>query len=82
MAEYINTTQPKVMDEAKAFLMKSDSNGNNLFDHLTDVLLKILEEKPQQAFDVFETISTEVKKSKLQPTEDPGHKVHNKTFTL
>ncbi|XP_055083454.1 radial spoke head protein 4 homolog A [Periophthalmus magnuspinnatus] len=48
---------------AKAFLMKSSTKTNtNLYDHLTQVLLKILDERPLDAVDVFEDISRDVKR--------------------
>eukprot|EP00128_Syssomonas_multiformis_P015844 Colp12_sorted_trinity150504_noHs@29147 len=54
--------------QAKAFLLQNSSKSNaNLYDHLSDVLLKVLEERPENAIDIFESISQEVKSAKFQP---------------
>lgn len=33
------------LEEAKAYLLKSDEKGNNLYEHVTNVLLKLLEQQ-------------------------------------
>ncbi|XP_066514702.1 radial spoke head protein 4 homolog A isoform X2 [Hoplias malabaricus] len=54
----------------KAFLLKSSTKTNiNLYDHLTRVLIKIMNERPENAVDVFEELSLEVKCSQLQDTQ-------------
>lgn len=57
------------VEDAIKFLQK-DSGGRNLYDHLSDVLLKVLEEKPSDAVDIFEHISTQVKLSSFQAEGD------------
>jgi hypothetical protein len=52
-------------------ILKEDSNGQNLYDHLTQTLMKILEERPKNAFESFELISAQVKGNPLNP--DPEH---------
>uniref|UniRef100_A0AAV2JI10 Uncharacterized protein n=1 Tax=Knipowitschia caucasica TaxID=637954 RepID=A0AAV2JI10_KNICA len=48
----------------KAFLLKSSSKTNgNVYDHLTQVLVKIIEERPADAVDVIEDISHNVKRA-------------------
>ncbi|GBG32879.1 Radial spoke head protein 6-like A [Hondaea fermentalgiana] len=49
---------------AKAFLLK-DQDGSNLFDHVADVLLKVISERPENALQVFEQLSASVKAGKL-----------------
>ncbi|KAK7901489.1 hypothetical protein WMY93_018258 [Mugilogobius chulae] len=50
----------------KAFLMKSsDKTNTNLYDHLTQVLLKIMDERPRDVVDVFEDISRDVKRAQF-----------------
>ena len=66
---------PSSFDDAKAYLLQSNKNGNNLYDHLTDLVLKLFEQKTENAFDLFESISTEVKSSKLKNPEEPTHQV-------
>lgn len=49
------------LEEAKAFLKQECVDGTNLYDHLSDVLLKILVERPENLHDTFESISAAVK---------------------
>ncbi|KAJ3170630.1 Radial spoke head protein 4 A [Geranomyces variabilis] len=60
---------------AKAFLMsQSDKSNLNLYDHLTEVVMRILETRPADAVDVFETISADTKRSHftVHKTGAPG----------
>eukprot|EP01135_Chromosphaera_perkinsii_P010354 Nk52_evm26s2118 gene=Nk52_evmTU26s2118 len=60
------------VDQAKAYLMtKSTVSGTNLYDHLSDVVLKLLEEKPENACDVFEELSYEIKRSRYLSEQEP-----------
>jgi radial spoke head protein 4/6 len=52
------------LEEAKAFLKKDGADGTNLYDHLSDVLLKILVERPENVQDSFEYVSTVVKQQR------------------
>ncbi|RLN98247.1 hypothetical protein BBJ28_00000034, partial [Nothophytophthora sp. Chile5] len=70
--EIIMTT----LEEAKAFLKKESPDGTNLYDHLADVLLKILVERPENLHESFENLSTLVKQQRYlipqqPPTVDP-----------
>ena len=49
------------LQDSLAYLQKTNSNGHNLYDHLSDVLLRLLENKPANAYDAFENISVDVK---------------------
>lgn len=56
---------------AKAFLQKcSTFTGDNLYDHLTDVLNKILAERPENVIDFFEEYSRKVKEKRFKPLTD------------
>lgn len=47
---------------AKAYLLKTSSkSGLNLYDHLSNVLTKILDERPENVVDIIENISQDVK---------------------
>uniref|UniRef100_A0A5F9CJK4 Radial spoke head component 4A n=1 Tax=Oryctolagus cuniculus TaxID=9986 RepID=A0A5F9CJK4_RABIT len=47
---------------AKAYLLKTSSrSGFNVYDHLSNVLTKILDERPEDAVDIIENISQDVK---------------------
>ncbi|XP_029987330.1 radial spoke head protein 6 homolog A [Sphaeramia orbicularis] len=47
----------------KAYLLKDSTKTNlNLYDHLTRVLMKVMDERPHNAVDVFEDISRDVKR--------------------
>lgn len=53
---------------AKAFLLKSDGEGVSAYDHLSEVLLKVLETKPTDALQSIEKISQDVKRDRLKAT--------------
>lgn len=54
------------VDELRQIL-KEDASGKNLYDHLTELIMKILLERPKNAYDSFELLSAEVKSSPLDP---------------
>ncbi|XP_075997670.1 radial spoke head protein 4 homolog A-like [Genypterus blacodes] len=48
----------------KSFMMKnSDESNTNLYDHMTRLLVKVMEERPRNAVDVFEDMSRDVKRA-------------------
>ncbi|XP_054010347.1 radial spoke head protein 6 homolog A [Hylaeus anthracinus] len=52
---------------AKKFLQKhSPESGDSLYDHLTEVLAKIIAEKPRNAVDIFEEYSRKVKEERFK----------------
>eukprot|EP01038_Epipyxis_sp_PR26KG_P008949 gene8949-12066_t len=53
-------------------ILKEDASGKNLYDHLTEVLMKVLIERPKNAFDSFELISADVKANPLNPDPEKG----------
>lgn len=60
------------LEEAKAFLKKESADGTNLYDHLGDVLLKIIVERPENLHETFENISALVKQQRyLAPQQPP-----------
>ncbi|GLE11725.1 hypothetical protein PINS_up024312 [Pythium insidiosum] len=60
------------LEEAKAFLKKECVDGTNLYDHLSDVLLKILVERPENLHESFELVSTTVKQQRYVPGNPPA----------
>jgi len=56
-------------------LLKEDSNGKNLYDHLTETLMKLLLDRPGNAYDNFELISADVKANPLDPNPSAGKPV-------
>jgi hypothetical protein len=48
-------------------ILKQGQDGKNLYDHLVETLMKILLDRPQNAYDMFELISAEVKANPLNP---------------
>ncbi|KAF1318216.1 Flagellar radial spoke protein, partial [Globisporangium splendens] len=58
--------------KAKAFLKQESADGTNLYDHLSDVLLKILVERPENLSDSFEYISTAVKQQRYVAPQQSG----------
>ncbi|XP_048797122.1 radial spoke head protein 6 homolog A-like isoform X3 [Lagopus muta] len=56
---------------AKAYLLKSSiTSGLNLYDHLVNVLTKILDEQPTDPVDILENISKDLKAAQFQKKMD------------
>ncbi|NIG58228.1 radial spoke head protein 4-like [Pontoporia blainvillei] len=50
------------IQNAKAYLLKSSSkSGLNLYDHLSEMLTKVLDKRPENAVDIIENVSQDVK---------------------
>ncbi|NXC45559.1 RSH4A protein, partial [Penelope pileata] len=59
------------IQNAKAYLMKSSAtSGLNLYDHLANMLTKILDEQPTDPVDIFENISKDMKADQFQKKMD------------
>ncbi|XP_045044635.2 radial spoke head protein 4 homolog A isoform X2 [Desmodus rotundus] len=59
---------------AKAYLLKTSSkSGLNLYDHLSNMLTKILDEQPENAVDIIENISQDVKMAHFSKKLDTLH---------
>mmetsp|Transcript_26581 Transcript_26581/g.58866 ORF Transcript_26581/g.58866 Transcript_26581/m.58866 type:complete len:434 (+) Transcript_26581:82-1383(+) len=56
-------------------ILKEDGTGKNLYDHLTETLMKILIDRPKDAYDSFELISADVKANPLNPDPEKGKPV-------
>lgn len=56
-------------------LLKEDAKGKNLYDHLTETLMKILIDRPENAYDAFELISAEVKENPFDPNPLKGRTI-------
>ncbi|KAM6441621.1 radial spoke head protein 6 homolog A-like [Liasis olivaceus] len=56
---------------AKAYLLKTSvKTGVSLYDHLADMLTKILEERPENPADIIENISKDIKCARFQKKLD------------
>ncbi|XP_073931951.1 radial spoke head protein 4 homolog A isoform X2 [Castor canadensis] len=61
-SEAAPSTLEIAIQNAKAYLLKASSkSGLNLYDHLSNMLSKILDERPENAVDIIENISQDVK---------------------
>ncbi|NXU14583.1 RSH4A protein, partial [Pardalotus punctatus] len=59
------------IQNAKAFLLKTSTrSGLNLYDHLANILTKILDEQPENAADIIENISKDVKWAQFRKKMD------------
>lgn len=59
------------VQNAKAYLLSTSSkSGLNLYDHLSKVLTKILDERPADAVDIVENISQDVKMARFDKKLD------------
>ena len=68
----VNVELPGSVEEAKALLMKTDDNGNNVYEHLSDIILSILEQRPKNALQQFENFSSHVKQARFNAKESSG----------
>ena len=56
-------------------LLKEDAAGKNLYDHLTETLMRIVLDRPANSYDAFELISADVKMNPLNPDPEKGKPV-------
>ncbi|KAK2519915.1 radial spoke head 4 a-like protein [Columba guinea] len=64
-------SQKLAIENAKAYLLESSTvSGLNLYDHLANMLTKILDERPTNAVDIIENISKDVKWAQFQKKMD------------
>merc|ERR1711907_481958 len=61
------------LEECKAFLQRPSAagNGGTVFGHVSEILLKLVEERPVNPVDVFEEVSAAVKQSSYNTTDAP-----------
>ncbi|XP_035688014.1 radial spoke head protein 4 homolog A-like [Branchiostoma floridae] len=61
-----NLQREMEIQNAKSYMLKASTNtGLNLYDHLSRVLTKVLDERPENVVDIIEDISKEAKRSKF-----------------
>jgi len=61
-------TETEELLVAKTFLMKNSVKTNtNAYDHMSQIIMSILDSKIENAVDIFETLSTQIKKKKFVP---------------
>jgi len=53
-------------------ILKEDSTGKNLYEHLTETLMRIVLDRPANAYDSFELISADVKANPMNPDPEKG----------
>jgi radial spoke head protein 4A len=59
------------IENAKSFLLTtSTKTGINLYDHLSKVITRILDERPENVVDIFEDISQDEKRAKFKSSVD------------
>lgn len=56
-------------------ILKEDAGGKNLYDHLTETLMRVMIERPKNAYDSFELLSADVKANPLNPDPTKGKPV-------
>eukprot|EP01147_Barroeca_monosierra_P008244 gene8244-832_t len=56
--------------DAKAFLLEaSDHSGTSVYEHLSSLITKLIDERPRNAADIIESLSYELKAEKFQPDD-------------
>ncbi|XP_077062721.1 radial spoke head protein 4 homolog A isoform X1 [Siphateles boraxobius] len=69
--EALNNERLQAAARFKTFMMKNSTKTNfNLYDHLVRLLTKVMDERPENAVDVIEDMSRELKSSILQEKQD------------
>ncbi|XP_026109096.1 radial spoke head protein 6 homolog A [Carassius auratus] len=69
--EALNNERLQAAARFKAFMMKNSTKTNlNLYEHLVRLLTKVMDERPENAVDVIEDMSRELKASILQEKQD------------
>ncbi|XP_001639413.2 radial spoke head protein 4 homolog A isoform X1 [Nematostella vectensis] len=67
------------IQNAKAYLLKNSASSNkNLYDHLSEVIGKVLDERPNNCVDVLEDFSNKVKIGEKEKVEDESAKAQDK----
>lgn len=56
-------------------ILQEDAAGKNLYDHLTETLMRIVMDRPGNAYDSFELISSDIKANPLNPDPEKGKPV-------
>lgn len=65
------SAKEKEFQKAKAYLLTASTNtGINLYDHLSSVLGKVLDERPDNVVDIFEDVSKDAKRTKFTSDVD------------
>ncbi|KAJ3286941.1 Radial spoke head protein 4 A [Rhizoclosmatium sp. JEL0117] len=65
---------------ARAYLLQnSEKSEMNIYDHLTLTVMRVLETRPKNPIDIFESISSEIKRSKFRSV-DPLSAVFKPAF--
>ncbi|KAJ3130635.1 Radial spoke head protein 4 A, partial [Physocladia obscura] len=65
---------------ARSFLLQnSEKSDMNLYDHLTLTVMRVLETRPRNPVDIFESISGEIKRSKFR-TVDPTSSIFKPAY--
>jgi len=61
------------LDECTAFLQRPNAsvNGSTVYSHVSEILLKLVEERPVNPVDVFEEVSAAVKQSSYNTADAP-----------
>lgn len=63
------TISQDLYEDSKKVLQQTNDEGVSLYDHLSRVILKVLEENPANAVNIFENISTNVKEDTFKPPQ-------------
>jgi len=66
----LNSTEQEFVNAKSFLLTTSTKTGLNLYDHLAQVLTKVLDERPENVVDTFEDLSKEEKRAKFTSSVD------------
>ncbi|KAJ7996697.1 hypothetical protein DPEC_G00239710 [Dallia pectoralis] len=68
--EALNNEREQAAISFKAFMLKNSTKSNtNLYDHLAQLLTKVMDERPDNVVDIIEEMSLDVKRGLVQDTQ-------------
>jgi hypothetical protein len=65
--QFLYTAQSMATASELRQILKEDASGNNTYDHLVEVLMKILIDRPKDVYGSLEQLSFAVKANPLNP---------------
>lgn len=60
------------LEAAKRLLQQQDDNGYSAYEHISEILLKLVSEQPENALELFEHLSIDIKAKRPAPPASDG----------
>ncbi|GKT23050.1 Radial spokehead-like protein like protein, partial [Aduncisulcus paluster] len=69
--------EEEIFEAAKKYLMQKGVEGRSLFEHLSDVVLKLFSQKPDDPYETLEDISRDIKESAAESGKEELGNISN-----